>query len=53
MAAASCCCDGVPVFDRVDPRYERVLWIAICINGMTFLTEMIAGQLAGSQALEA
>jgi Co/Zn/Cd efflux system component len=53
MAAASCCCDGVPVFDGVDPRYKRVLWIVIGINGVMFLTEMIAGQLAGSQALKA
>jgi hypothetical protein len=50
MAAASCCCDGVPVFDGVDPRYKRVLWIVIGINGMMFLTEMIAGQLASLPA---
>jgi len=43
----------VPVFDGVDPRYKRVLWIVIGINGAMFLTEMIAGQLAGSQALKA
>jgi Co/Zn/Cd efflux system component len=53
MAIASCCCDGVPVFDGVDPRYKRVLWTVIAINGAMFLTEMIAGQLAGSQALKA
>src|SRR5712671_908078 len=27
IAVASCCSDGVPVFDGVDPRYKRVLWI--------------------------
>jgi Co/Zn/Cd efflux system component len=43
----------VPVFDGVDPRYKRVLGIVIGINGAMFLTEMIAGQLAGSQALKA
>ena len=53
MAAAGCCCDGVPVFDGMDPRYKRVLWIVIGINGAMFLTEMTAGQLAGSQALKA
>ena len=42
----------MPVFDDVDPRYKRVLWIVICINGAMFLAEMIAG-LAGSQALKA
>lgn len=53
IAVAGCCSDGVPVFDGVDPRYKRVLWIVIAINGAMFLTEMIAGQLAGSQALKA
>ena len=50
IAVASCCSDGLPVFDGVDPRYKRVLWIVIGINGAMFLTEVIAGQLAGSQA---
>ena len=45
--------DGVPRFDGLDPRYKRVLWTVIAINGAMFLTEMIAGQLAGSQALKA
>jgi Co/Zn/Cd efflux system component len=49
----TCCSGGVPVFDGVDPRYKLVLWIVIGINGAMFLTEMIAGQLAGSQALQA
>ena len=51
---ATCCCHGgVPVFDGVDPRYKRVLWTVIALNGVMFLTEMAAGQLAGSQALKA
>jgi Co/Zn/Cd efflux system component len=53
MQSASCCCGGVPVFDGVNPRYKRILWTVIGINGAMFLTEMIAGQLAGSQALKA
>jgi Co/Zn/Cd efflux system component len=53
IAVASCCSDGVPVFDGVDPRYRRVLWAVIGINGAMFLTEIVAGQLAGSQALKA
>ncbi|MFQ3455940.1 cation transporter [Bradyrhizobium sp. UFLA01-814] len=53
-AADSCgCSGGVPVFDGLDPRYKRVLWTVIGFNGAMFLTEMIAGQLAGSQALKA
>ncbi len=49
----SCCAGGAPVFDGVDPRYKAMLWTVIAINGAMFLTEMIAGQLAGSQALKA
>lgn len=52
-AVDACCSGGVPVFDGLDPRYKRVLWTVIGINGAMFLTEMIAGQLAGSQALKA
>ncbi len=51
--SASCCCDGVPVFDGMNPRYKLILWTVIGINGAMFLTEMVAGQLAGSQALKA
>ncbi len=47
------CHSGVPSFDGLDPRYKRVLWTVIGINGAMFLTEIIAGQLAGSQALKA
>ena len=47
------CSGGVPVFDGVDPRYKRILWTVIAINGVMFLVEMVAGQLAQSQALKA
>lgn len=47
------CGGGVPVFDGVDPRYKRVLWFVIALNGAMFVTEMAAGQAAGSQALKA
>ena len=54
MRGEACGCHGgVPVFDGVDPRYKRVLWTVIALNGAMFLTEMAAGQLAGSQALKA
>jgi Co/Zn/Cd efflux system component len=52
-ATASCCSGGVAVFDGMDISYKRVLWAVIAINGAMFLTEMVAGQLAGSQALKA
>jgi Co/Zn/Cd efflux system component len=48
--SASCCAEGVPVFDGMDPRYRHILWAIIAINGAMFLTEMIAGR---SQALQA
>ena len=51
--SSACGCIGNPRFDGVDPRYRRVLWAVIAINGAMFLVEMIAGQLAGSQALQA
>jgi Co/Zn/Cd efflux system component len=51
--AATCCSGGVPVFDGMHPHYKLVLWTVIAINGAMFLTEIIAGQLAGSRALQA
>jgi Co/Zn/Cd efflux system component len=50
---ASCCSGGVPVFDGMNRTYKNILWTVIGINGAMFLIEMIAGQLAGSQALKA
>ena len=47
------CGGGVPVFDGVDPRYKRVLWFVIALNGAMFLIEMAAGHAARSQALQA
>lgn len=49
----TCGCKGNPRFDGVDPNYKRVLWIVIFINAAMFFTEMSAGKLAGSQALQA
>ena len=36
----------------MNPRYKRILW-TVSINGAMFFGKMIAGQLAGSQALKA
>lgn len=49
----ACGCHGNPKFDGMDRRYFRVLWAVIAINAAMFLVEMVAGQLAGSQALQA
>lgn len=51
--ADTCCSGGVPAFDGMDPRYRRTLWAVIGLNGVMFVTEMMAGQLSGSQALQA
>jgi Co/Zn/Cd efflux system component len=51
--SGGCGCKGNPSFDGVDPGYRRVLWLVIAINAVMFLVEMIAGQLARSQALQA
>ena len=29
----ACCPRGVPVFDGMNPRYKRILWTVISING--------------------
>ncbi|NKB54434.1 MAG: cation transporter [Rhizobiaceae bacterium] len=50
---ATCGCSGNPVFDGMDSRYKLILWVVIAINASMFAVELIAGQLAGSQALQA
>lgn len=40
-------------FTGVDPRYRRILWTVIGLNGVMFLVELVSGKLAGSQALQA
>src|SRR5258708_5802214 len=52
-AEDTCCPKGVPVFDGMNPRYKLILWTVIGINGAMFVGEMVAGHLAGSQALKA
>src|SRR5580704_2628132 len=52
-AEDNCCPKGVPVFDGMNPRYRLILWTVIGINGVMFVGEVVAGQLAGSQALKA
>ncbi|NJO54657.1 MAG: cation transporter [Bacteroidales bacterium] len=52
-SGTACGCHGNPVFDGMDWRYKRALWVVIAINGAMFVTEMAAGRFAGSQALQA
>lgn len=51
--AMGCGCTGHDGFDGTEPRYRQVLWLVIAINATMFVTEMAAGRLAGSQALQA
>lgn len=36
-----------------DPRFRRVLWIALAANGLMFVVEIVASLMAGSVALQA
>ena len=36
-----------------DPRWRRVLWVALIVNAAMFLVEMVAGAAADSRALQA
>ncbi len=47
------CCGHDTKFDGLSADYKRRLWIVIAINATMFAVEMIAGSLAGSQALQA
>jgi Co/Zn/Cd efflux system component len=52
-APDACGCHGNPRFDGMDPRYRRILWTVIAINGAMFLLEVVMGYVARSQALQA
>ena len=47
------CCGGETNFEGLSPDYKRRLWAVIAINAVMFGVEMVAGQMAGSQALQA
>lgn len=49
----SSCCGSEARFDGISKDYKRRLWLVIAINAVMFLVEMAAGQLSGSQALQA
>lgn len=49
----SCGCANDMKFAGLSAAYKRALWAVITINGTMFLVEMVAGYLAGSQALKA
>ena len=47
------CCRASPTFEGLSRDYQRRLWLVIAINAAMFVTETVAGALAGSQALQA
>ena len=47
------CCQHEPKFDGATKGFRRALWVVIGINASMFVVEMIAGSIAGSQALKA
>lgn len=50
--AADCCGSNIR-FEGLSADYKRRLWLVIAINATMFMVEMVAGALAGSQALKA
>ena len=49
--SASCCAPARK--PAVDPRWRRALWIALFVNAGMFVTELAAGEIADSRALQA
>lgn len=49
------CCDSACGSEeaKADPRWRRVLWVALIVNAAMFLVEMVAGTAADSRALKA
>ena len=47
------CCGQDKNFDGMSDDYKRRLWIVIGLNAAMFAIEIVAGQMAGSKALQA
>jgi Co/Zn/Cd efflux system component len=48
---AKACCGHTVDFEGQSRRYRQILWIVIALNAAMFAVEIVAGALAGSQAL--
>ena len=48
-----CCANGSGESALNDPRWRRILWIALLINAAMFAVEIVAGVAADSRALQA
>ena len=51
MSTSDHCCS--PPAPSADPRYRRILWIALAVNAAMFLVELTASATSGSAALAA
>lgn len=49
----ACCGHSNSAFDGMSKDYRRRLWLVIALNAGMFAVEMVAGQAAGSKALQA
>jgi cation diffusion facilitator family transporter len=47
--SASCC--SHPATPATDPRYRRILWVALVVNAAMFGVELVAGWASGSVSL--
>ncbi len=52
---ADSCCESVCGSEtaKADPRWLRILWIALVVNAAMFFIEMVAGSAADSRSLQA
>lgn len=51
--SVNCCRDGCAAADNADARFRKALWIALVINAVMFVVEIVAGMMAGSSSLQA
>lgn len=51
--ADSCCAGAAGKTALNNPRWRRILWFALIVNGAMFLVEILAGVAADSRALQA
>lgn len=48
----ACCSNSCSPGDAaIDPRYRRALWIALAVNALMFVVEIVGGLFAGSVSL--
>ena len=47
------CCSSAPAKPAVDPKYRRVLWVALALNALMFAVELVASWQSGSVSLMA